>query len=63
MNARIVPVWLGMLGMLLVSPCARGTVAEGENLLINGTLNAEQVDVPEFWTASSDREACHHPAR
>lgn len=62
MNARGIPAWLMILSMLLVSPAVRGAVAEGENLLINGTLDAEQVDFPEFWSPSSDREVFHRPA-
>lgn len=34
-------------------------VAEGENLLINGSFDTEQADLPEFWSPSSARQvAC-----
>lgn len=32
---------------------ARAEVREGENLLVNGSFDAEQVAFPEFWTPSS----------
>ncbi len=39
---------VGLLSSELVA-----AVAPGENLLINGTFEAEQVDFPEFWSPSS----------
>lgn len=34
-------------------------VVAGENLLINGTFDAEQVDFPEFWTPSSSKSVIY----
>jgi len=45
MNAFVV-----LLTLVTVSPTA---VGEGENLLVNGRFDAEQVAFPEFWTPSS----------
>ena len=49
------------LTWLALSPLALcGAVAEGENLLINGVFDCEQVDLPAFWSASSGQQvACH----
>jgi hypothetical protein len=47
MNAFVVLLSLASL------PPAAATVAEGENLLVNGGFDAEQVAFPEFWTPSS----------
>jgi len=48
------PFWT-VLGIALLASAARGAVAEGENLLINGRFDAEQVDFPEFWSPSSGK--------
>ena len=55
---------LSLLALLFssFSPTARSAVAEGENLLLNGRFDAEQVDFPEFWTPSSSREVAHSSA-
>ncbi len=45
--------FLTLLGIAILSSSLEGAVAEGENLLINGTFDAEQVDFPEFWSRSS----------
>ena len=44
---------LALLGIAILSSSLQGAVGEGENLLINGTFDAEQVDFPEFWSRSS----------
>ncbi len=44
---------LALLGIAILSSSVQGAVAEGENLLINGGFDAEQVDFPEFWSPSS----------
>ncbi len=41
------------LGVATLSLPAFAAVTEGENLLINGSFDAEQVAFPEFWTPSS----------
>lgn len=46
---------LALLGIAVLSSSVHGAVAEGENLLINGSFDAEQVDFPEFWSLSSAR--------
>ena len=38
------------LGVATLSLPAFAAVTEGENLLVNGSFDAEQVDFPEFWT-------------
>ncbi|MFH1922058.1 MAG: hypothetical protein ABIP48_19505, partial [Planctomycetota bacterium] len=45
--------FLALLGIAILSSSLEGAVAEGENLLINGGFDAEQVDFPEFWSLSS----------
>jgi hypothetical protein len=46
-------LFIALLGVALVSVVARAAVAEGENLLVNGSFDAEQVAFPEFWNPSS----------
>lgn len=41
------------LGVATVSLPALAAVSEGENLVVNGRFDAEQVVFPEFWTPSS----------
>lgn len=41
------------LGVATLSFPAMAAVSEGENLLVNGSFDAEQVAFPEFWTPSS----------
>ena len=53
---------LATLGIALVSSWAEAAVAEGENLLVNGGFDAEQVDFPEFWNPSSGRNVVYHRA-
>ncbi len=45
--------FLALLGVALSLSTARAAVAEGENLLINSSFDAEQVSFPEFWSPSS----------
>ena len=45
-----------VVGTALIVCRAGAAVAEGENLLINGTFEAEQVEFPEFWTQSSVKQ-------
>ena len=45
--------WFALWGVTLLSATAHAAVAAGENLLINGTFDAEQVEFPEFWSPSS----------
>ena len=51
--------FLALLGLALLSSSLEGAVAEGENLLINGTFDAEQVDFPEFWSRSSAKNVVY----
>ncbi len=44
---------LTLLGIALLSTSVHAAVAAGENLLINGRFDAEQVEFPEFWSPSS----------
>ena len=45
--------FLTLLAITILPSSADGAVAKGENLLVNGRLEAEQVDFPEFWSSSS----------
>lgn len=47
---------LAVIAAAVYSGRARAAVAEGENLLINGTFEAEQVEFPEFWTPSNMKQ-------
>ena len=46
--------WLvALLGVAILSISVNAAVSEGENLLVNGSFDAEQVAFPEFWNPSS----------
>ena len=47
---------IALLGLAVLSSETHAAVVAGENLLINGTFDAEQVDFPEFWSASSSKD-------
>ena len=51
---------LALLGIAILSSSLEGAVAEGENLLINGGFDAEQVDFPEFWSPSSAQNVIYN---
>jgi hypothetical protein len=51
--------FLALLGIAILSSSLEGAVAEGENLLINGTFDAEQVEFPEFWSRSSVKNVAY----
>jgi len=51
--------FLAVVGLLLASIPAGAVVAQGENLLINGSLDAEQVEFPEFWSPSSAKDVLY----
>ena len=55
------PLW-ALLGIAILSSSVQGAVAEGENLLIIGGLEAEQVGFPEFWSPSSARDVIYCPS-
>lgn len=44
-----------LLGVVGMSIAAHAAVAVGENLILNGSFDAEQVDFPEFWSPSSSK--------
>ena len=50
---------LALLVVGLLPSVVRAAVVEGENLLINGAFDAEQVAFPEFWSHSSDRDVTY----
>ena len=54
--------FLALLGVIIVSGSARAAVAEGENLLVNGAFDAEQVAFPEFWSPSSSKNVLYRRA-
>ena len=49
--------FFAFLGAAVLSSSVQAAVAAGENLLINGAFDAEQVDFPEFWNPSSSKQA------
>ncbi len=51
--------FLALLGIAILSSSLEGAVAEGENLLINGGFDAEEVDFPEFWNPSSAKNVIY----
>jgi hypothetical protein len=51
--------FLALFCVAILTPCVRAAVAEGENLLINGSFDAEQVAFPEFWSPSSSRNVSY----
>ena len=51
---------LALLGIATLSSPLQAAVAEGENLLINGTFDAEQVGFPEFWSPSSAKKVFYN---
>jgi hypothetical protein len=53
---------LVLSGITLLPSFVEGSVAEGENLLMNGGFDAEQVDFPEFWTPSLSKNVSYHRA-
>ena len=53
---------LALLGIAILASSVQGAVAEGENLLINGGLEAEQAGFPEFWSPSSARDVSYCPS-
>ena len=50
------------LCIAILSSPAIAAVTEGENLLINGGFDAEQVDFPEFWSPSSSKHVLYERA-
>ena len=48
-------LFLALLGVAILTSPLAGDVDEGENLLINGSFDADQVDFPEFWSPSSTK--------
>jgi hypothetical protein len=51
--------FLALLSAAVLSSSVNAAVAEGENLLINGAFDAEQVDFPECWSASSTKNVIY----
>ena len=54
--------FLALLAVAILSSAANAAVAEGENLLVNGGFDAEQVDFPEFWSPSSSKDVVYRRA-
>ena len=44
--------------MIAMSASAFAAVKPGENLLVNGTLEADQMDFPPFWDPFSRSKEC-----
>ncbi len=53
---------LTLLGIVIPASFLQAAVGEGENLLINCSFDAEQVDFPEFWSPSSARNVFYDRA-
>ena len=51
--------FLVLLGVAILSSYVNAAVVEGENLLTNGGLDAEQVDFAESWSASSTKNVAY----
>ncbi len=51
---------VAVLSLTLERAVSEGAVAEGENLLINGGFDAEQLDFPEFWSPSPAKYVSYH---
>ncbi len=60
--------WMALLApffallTVTVLPYCMAEAAESENLLIDGSFNAEQVDFPEFWSMSSSKNVVYDRA-
>ena len=50
---------LALIGIAALSLSVHAAVAEGENLLVNGSFDAEQVAFPEFWSPSNSRNVVY----
>ncbi len=50
-----------LLIVALMSSSVEAAVAEGENLLVNGTFRAGRLDFPEFWSPSSAESVIYRP--
>ena len=57
--AKAMKPLLVLLGIASFLSCVEGAVVPGENLLLNGGFDAEQVDFPEFWSPSSSRDVIY----
>lgn len=53
---------LALLSIVTLSSALPLAAAAGENLLINGGFDAEQVDFPEFWSPSSTKDVGYNRA-
>ncbi|OGV71799.1 MAG: hypothetical protein A3K19_08530 [Lentisphaerae bacterium RIFOXYB12_FULL_65_16] len=51
---------LALLGVAILASTAGAAVGEGENLLVNGAFDAEQVEFPEFWEPSSAKTVSYY---
>ena len=52
--------FVALLGVAILTVSANAAVSEGENLLVNGSFDAEQVAFPEFWNPSSTKNVIYH---
>ncbi|MBN2291429.1 MAG: carbohydrate binding domain-containing protein [Pirellulales bacterium] len=53
---------LALIYIAILSSTTEAAVTAGENLLINGSFDAEQVDFPEFWSPSSSKNVVYNRA-
>jgi len=51
--------FLSLLTIAILTSSVEGAVAEGENLLVNGRFDAEQLGFPEFWNPSSTKNVIY----
>ncbi len=61
MNVMKRKIGLLCMTVMLSAWAALAAVAPGQNLLINGELDAEQMDFPPFWTATNREVATYEP--
>lgn len=50
-----------ILGFLMAVAVVKAAVAPGENLVLNGNFEADQLDFPQFWGASSQSVVSYSP--
>ena len=49
-----------LLSIAILPPSVEAAIPKGENLLLNGSFDAEQVDFPEFWSPSHTENVVYH---
>jgi hypothetical protein len=55
-------LFMALLCISILSASMEAAVIKGENLLLNGGFDADQVDFPKFWSPSSAKNVTYHRA-